>query len=153
MDPSKMGLSEDEYLQRKKDAASTYKVKRAAGDGTFNISSSARSQQIMAKGTAEKLRDGRRAEIKEKIFRLNIVRWSVLIAGVASLGFIMYEVMLPISQLHWKRAERLRRRHEEVFKPAMEKMLRERETLGPESPIVRNMLNTDHVLPRSPSSV
>jgi hypothetical protein len=153
MDAQKIGLSEEEYLKRKKEAAAPYKIKRPGGQGNLTVSSSARAQQIMSAGTAEKLRDGRRQEIKQKIVNLNVIRWSVMALGSACFIYIVYEVMLPISQLHWKRSERLRRRHEEIFIPAMEKLLQEQERLGPDAPTVKAMTSADHRIPRSPSSV
>merc|ERR1712146_792400 len=123
-DASKLGLSEDEYEKRKKEASKMYKVKKEKG--TLGVESSAKAQQEFTKGTAHKIVEQRRGEIKKKYSVFNKVRWTVFFICSACFVGLVYEVLWPVTKLHWSRYERMRRRHEEVFLPAMKRLEEER---------------------------
>jgi hypothetical protein len=124
-DASKMGLEEEEYLRRKAEAAKGYKVK--IGDkGTVSVKSTAYSRQTVTRGTAERTLKARRNEVKAKYSVFNKVRWTVFVVCAVCFTGLVYEVMYPIAMLHYGRHERMRRRHEEVFLPALKRLEEER---------------------------
>lgn len=124
LDPAKMGLSEEEYEARRKEAFSKYKVKKERG--TIEIDSSAKKQQVLTQGTAEKMIEKRRTDIKKRYTVFNRVRWTGATVCAGCFCLFVYEVMYPVTKLHWDRHERMKRRHEEVFLPAMRRLEEER---------------------------
>ena len=123
--PAKMGLTEEEYAERKAQVARGFKVKKEKGNMT--VKSSAKMQQDLTAGTAEKVINARREEIKVKYTYFNYARYTGMFVCAVCLGLLVKEVMMPIVELHYYRRLRMQRRHEEVFLPAMQRLHEERQ--------------------------
>jgi hypothetical protein len=148
-DASKLGLEEEEYLKRKAEASKGYKVKK--DKGTISVQSTAFSKQTVTKGTATKILKSRRNEVRKKYSVFNKVRWTVFFVCAACFSGLVYEVMYPILLLHYGRYERMRRRHEEVFLPAMKKLEEQRAQEALDGPNKDEMESADQVFSNPPT--
>jgi hypothetical protein len=151
-DASKLGLTEEEYEARKAAALKPYKVKREKG-GFFEVKSSAKAQQEMSKGTAERIVTSKREKARQKATLFRQVRFVAVIVCGGCFGALVYQLLWPITLLHWSRHERLKRRHEEVFLPAMAKLEAERMAAAAAGKPVPIVETADQIFTRPPSSL
>ena len=127
---SELGLTKEEFEARKIKAAAPYKVKK--GDKQFDITSSARVQQVMTQGTAERAA----LKAKEKISEEKNQLWGVQLA-LASIGiffglWLWVVYVRPVVDARTKRARMQERRYKEIFLPAVEREEARRKALAEE---------------------
>lgn len=118
-----IGLTRDDLNRRCEEAKAPRSL--SAGGKLFSIISTARSQQILQRGLADKMKDKRLREIEGKKQAFVHVRWFATFFGLAGAALLFYDVLLPRLQYRNERNERLRMRHELIFKPSLERRLRE----------------------------
>jgi hypothetical protein len=133
IDPEAIGLTKEELAERKKQATAPWKVKKADGK-SFSIQSSTRAKKILQEGVPEKMTQKRLRELQQKINTAKIIRWTALGAGCISLAWMFYELLLPVSRMHWERREKMRRRHEEIFLPSLRRVAESRGLPDPTAP-------------------
>jgi hypothetical protein len=124
-DSSSMGLTDDDVKLRKAEAMKPYKVKSAGGK-VVDIKSSARAQQILQKGTAARMTQDKKAEMKRTNNIAHGFRYAI-VGVVATCGFLLLkEYIVPLVNVRRDRNARMQRRHDEHFKPSMERLMAQR---------------------------
>lgn len=117
------GIPEEELARRRAEAQAARNVQ--IGDKSFNIRSTARSQQIMQKGTNKLQYKKRMEEIKEKMAMFRYARVVVIATTVMAFYIIGQNVLLPRYVVFAERSRRNQMRFEERFLPTQQHKLQE----------------------------
>lgn len=99
--PEDIGMNQTEYEKRVAEAMKPWKVQKT--NGTMNVRSSARAQQIMSKGAADKARDD---ALTKKTQTMNRVFWLRLgVVGGSILGtiFLCTQFLFPSYNMHYQK--------------------------------------------------
>ena len=118
---AELGLTKEEFEARKIRAGTPYKV-RTKSDKELNIVSSARAQQIMTQGSAEKLVELKNKEVEKKTRQARGFALGMGLVGVVVGTIIIVVALIPVINMHNKRYLMQKRRYEEIFLPSLARL-------------------------------